>query len=201
MFTGIVESTGLVEKVEAAGSNLRFLISSPLSDGLKPDQSVAHDGVCLTVETVEGGTHMVTAVRETLEKTVLSDWKPGRRINLERAMVLGARLDGHLVQGHVDGKGVCTGVTQEAGSWLFRFGFHESFAALVIEKGSICVNGISLTAFDVTVDGFSVAVIPYTYEHTNIGEVVAGDRVNLEFDMLGKYMARFRELAGSGLMA
>ena len=196
MFTGIVESTGLLETVEAEGSNLRFRISSPLSEGLKPDQSVAHDGVCLTVESVKGNAHEVTAVRETLEKTILSEWKPGRRINLERAMVLGARLDGHLVQGHVDGKGVCEAVSREAGSWLYRFGFPESFAPLVIEKGSICVNGISLTAFDVARDGFSVAVIPYTYGHTNIGDVAEGDGVNLEFDMLGKYMARFRELGG-----
>jgi riboflavin synthase len=194
MFTGIVESTGLLNSVEPEGSNLRFRISSPLSNGLKPDQSVAHDGVCLTVEAVDGDTHTVTAIRETLDKTALADWKPGRTVNLERAMVLGDRLDGHLVQGHVDGKGVCEDVSREAGSWLYRFRFQESFAHLVIEKGSICINGISLTAFGVTGNGFSVAVIPYTYGHTNICNLKAGDIVNLEFDMLGKYLARFREL-------
>lgn len=196
MFTGIVETTGRLLEAEAEGTNLKFRITSPLSSELKPDQSVAHDGVCLTVESVSGDTHVVTAVRETLEKTVLADWKPGRSINMERAMVLGARLDGHLVQGHVDVQGVCESVSQEAGSWLYRFVFPASFAHLVIEKGSVCVNGISLTAFGVTRDGFSVAVIPYTYGHTNVGDIGKGDRVNLEFDMLGKYLARFRELGG-----
>ena len=194
MFTGIVESIGKVQAVETYGSNLRFRITSPISRELKTDQSVAHDGVCLTVESVAGEAHMVTAVRETLEKTALGAWEPGRMVNLERAMVLGARLDGHLVQGHVDGKGVCESVREETGSWLYRFRFPESFAHLVIEKGSVCVNGISLTAFDVTRDGFSVAVIPYTHGHTNIGRLRSGDTVNLEFDMLGKYLARFREL-------
>jgi riboflavin synthase len=194
MFTGIIESTGLLQSIEPSGTNLRFRISSPISPGLRPDQSVAHDGVCLTVEEVDGDTHVVSAVRETLEKTCLSEWTIGRRINLERAMVLGDRLDGHLVQGHVDARGVCEGVSPESGSWLYRFGFPEPFAHLVIEKGSVCVNGISLTAFGVTRNGFSVAVIPYTYEHTNLGDLRSGDGVNLEFDMLGKYLARFREL-------
>jgi riboflavin synthase len=194
MFTGIIESTGSLQSIEPSGTNLRFRISALMSSGLKPDQSVAHDGVCLTVEEVDGDTHVVSAVRETLEKTCLSEWRIGRRINLERAMVLGDRLDGHLVQGHVDARGVCEGVSPESGSWLYRFGFPEPFAHLVIEKGSVCVNGISLTAFGVTRNGFSVAVIPYTYEHTNLGDLRSGDGVNLEFDMLGKYLARFREL-------
>lgn len=194
MFTGIVESIGMVQAVEADGSNIRFRISSPISPELQTDQSVAHDGVCLTVESVAGDGHTVTAVRETLEKTTLEAWEPGRIVNLERAMVLGARLDGHLVQGHVDGKGLCASVREESGSWLYRFTFSESFSHLVIEKGSVCVNGISLTAFGVTRDGFSVAVIPYTHGHTNIGGLHSGDPVNLEFDMLGKYLARFREL-------
>lgn len=194
MFTGIVETTGTLESMEASGSNLRFHISSPLSGGLQPDQSVAHDGVCLTVESVTGDAHVVTAVGETLGKTALRHWKPGCRINLERAMVLGARLDGHLVQGHVDCTGFCETVTEEAGSWLYRFRFPEAFAHLVIEKGSVCVDGISLTAFQVTKTEFSVAVIPYTYGHTNICDTRAGDPVNLEFDMLGKYLSRFREL-------
>jgi riboflavin synthase len=194
MFTGIIESTGLLQNIEPYGTNLRFRISSPLSPGLKPDQSVAHDGVCLTVEEVYVDAHVVSAVRETLEKTCLSEWRTGRRVNLERAMVLGDRLDGHLVQGHVDARGECEGVSTESGSWLYRFGFPDAFAHLVIEKGSVCVNGISLTAFGVSRNGFSVAVIPYTYEHTNICDLRSGDGVNLEFDMLGKYMARFREL-------
>ncbi len=193
MFTGIIEATGHIHRVTAHGGNLTFEVHSPLSSGFKPDQSVAHDGVCLTVESVTGDTHTVTAIRETLEKTALGDWTTGKTINLERAMVMGARLDGHLVQGHVDTRGRCLSVEDADGSWRYRFAFPPGFAMLMIEKGSICVNGISLTAFEVTEDAFSVAIIPYTYEHTNIRDLRPGDAVNLEFDMIGKYVARFHE--------
>ena len=194
MFTGIIECMGLVEKKVSNGTNISFWISSPLSAALKVDQSLAHDGVCLTVEAIDNGLHCVTAVSETLQKTCLGAWEPGKRINLERAMVLGGRLDGHLVQGHVDATGTCLSVQNQQGSWLYRFSFPANFAALVIEKGSICINGISLTAFQVGKDSFSVAIIPFTYEHTNIKEVTTGSKVNLEFDMLGKYIARKQEV-------
>lgn len=192
MFTGIVETVGTVLDVSASGSNLSFRIRSGISSELKPDQSVAHDGACLTVEEVVGDTHRVTAIRETLAKTVLGDWRPGRRVNLERSMVLGGRIDGHLVQGHVDTTGTCTGLQAMDGSTELGFSFPEAFAHLVIEKGSICINGISLTAFSVSQDRLSVAVIPYTWAHTAIADVQVGSRVNLEFDMLGKYVARLR---------
>ena len=194
MFTGIIECMGLVEKKVSNGTNISFWISSPLSEALKVDQSLAHDGVCLTVEAIESGLHCVTAVSETILKTCLGSWEPGKRINLERAMVLGGRLDGHLVQGHVDATGTCQYVENQEGSWLYGFSFPSNFASLIIEKGSICINGISLTAFQVGKDSFSVAVIPYTYEHTNIKEVKTGSKVNLEFDMVGKYIARKQEL-------
>jgi riboflavin synthase len=194
MFTGIIECMGSVEKKESNGTNISFWISSPLASALKVDQSLAHDGVCLTVEAIDSELHCVTAVSETLQKTCLGDWEPGKIINLERAMVLGGRLDGHLVQGHVDATGTCLSVQNQQGSWLYRFSFPSSFAALVIEKGSICINGISLTAFQVGKDSFSVAIIPYTYEHTNIKEVKTGSTVNIEFDILGKYIARKQEL-------
>lgn len=192
MFTGIVEATGTVLDVSASGTNLSFRIRSGISAELKPDQSVAHDGACLTVEEVLGDTHRVTAIRETLAKTALGDWRPGRRVNLERSMVLGGRIDGHLVQGHVDTTGTCIGLQPMDGSTELVFSFPASFAHLVIEKGSICINGISLTAFSVANDRLSVAVIPYTWAHTTIADVQVGTRVNLEFDMLGKYVARLR---------
>ena len=196
MFTGIIETTGLVKKISSLGTNLSFWISSGLSAELKIDQSLAHDGVCLTVEAIEGDMHRVTAIQETLQKTALGNWQTGRLINLERAMVLGGRLDGHLVQGHVDATGTCISAENKDGSWLYRFSFPVAFAALVIEKGSICVNGISLTAFQVARDSFSVAIIPFTYEHTNIQDIARGSKVNLEFDMLGKYISRKHELEG-----
>jgi len=196
MFTGIVETTGIVEKKESNGSNISFWISSSLANDLKVDQSLAHDGVCLTIEAVEGTIHKVTAVQETLQKTSMRDWKPGKKVNLERSMVLGGRLDGHLVQGHVDAIGTCISAEDREGSWLYRFSFPVSFAALVIEKGSICINGISLTAFQVAKDELSVTIIPYTYEHTNMQEVFPGSIVNLEFDMLGKYIVRMQSVDG-----
>lgn len=201
MFTGIVEATGLIRQVTTRGGNITFDVTSPLSAGFRPDQSVAHDGVCLTVESVEDQTHRVTAIRETLDKTALGEWTTGKKVNIERAMVLGARLDGHLVQGHVDARGRCLSVEDADGSWRYRFSFPANFSSLMIEKGSICVNGISLTAFDVTVDAFSVAIIPYTYEHTNIRDLRPGDALNLEFDMIGKYVARFNTLRSGGTSA
>lgn len=194
MFTGIVESQGEIIKVEHAGTNIRFWIKSAISHELKVDQSVSHDGVCLTIESIADDGFIVSAVEETLKKTNLSQWVAGRFINLERAMILGGRLDGHLVQGHVDTTATCISRENKDGSWLFRFTFPQRFAHLVIEKGSIAVNGTSLTAFDVSDTAFSVAIIPYTFNHTGIKDVIPGTLVNIEFDMLGKYITRWKEL-------
>ena len=190
MFTGIVETTGIVKAIISKGSNRVFWIGSPISGQFKPDQSVSHNGVCLTVEEIKDGQHRVTAIEETLDKTNLGDWKEGDIINLERCLLLTDRLDGHIVQGHVDTTGNCTSRKQKEGSWEFEFSFSKKMAGLIIEKGSICVNGISLTAFDVGKKTFRVAIIPYTFEHTNIKDVKKGDSVNLEFDILGKYLLR-----------
>lgn len=195
MFTGIVESLGTIALIRKEGSNVHFTVNSPISNELKIDQSVAHDGVCLTVVALDDHSHTVTAVAETLQKTNLADWQQGRTLNLERAMKLGDRLDGHIVQGHVDdGNAVCTGREEVDGSHLFTFEFPERFAALIIEKGSICINGTSLTAFNVGRNTFAVTIIPYTIEHTNFKHLQAGDRVNLEFDILGKYFLRMKEV-------
>jgi riboflavin synthase len=190
MFTGIIETLGLLESVRSSGSNKTFRIASYLGPQLKVDQSLSHDGVCLTVERVSGDVHEVTAIAETLSKTRLNQWKPGDRINLERCLPLNGRLDGHLVQGHVDSTGCCTGRESRDGSWEYRFEFPGSFARLLIEKGSIAVNGISLTCFNVGGNQFSVAVIPYTYKHTNMQTLNVGDTVNIEFDLIGKYVER-----------
>jgi riboflavin synthase len=194
MFTGIIEQTGVVLDVFDTGTNRSFLIGSDLSGQLKVDQSVSHSGVCLTVEKMEEGSHQVTAIAETLSKTNLGQWREGTIINLERCVPLNGRLDGHLVQGHVDATAICAAVEDQNGSWLYTFQNPAQFAHLVIEKGSICVNGISLTAFDLVDNRFSVAIIPYTYEHTNLQQVKPGDSVNLEFDMVGKYLARWKQL-------
>lgn len=190
MFTGIVETVGIIISVETKGTNATFWISSSLSADFKVDQSVSHSGVCLTVEETNGDSHRVTAILETLEKTNLGQWKAGSLINIERCLPMNGRLDGHLVQGHVDTTAVCLSVDEQGGSWQYQFQFPRQFASLVIEKGSICLNGISLTIFNVGRDSFSVAIIPYTYEHTNIQQVAAGDKVNIEFDMVGKYIVR-----------
>lgn len=190
MFTGIIESTGILREIKKTGSNLQFFIQSKLSNELKPDQSVAHDGVCLTVTENNSTGHWVTAVAETLQKTNLSDWKIGRLINLERAIKLGDRLDGHLVQGHVDGTAICTKRQEINGSHLFTFNFPETFAPLVIEKGSVCINGVSLTAFDVRATSLTVTIIPYTFSHTAFSNLAINEKVNFEFDILGKYFAR-----------
>jgi riboflavin synthase len=190
MFTGIVEATGIIKKVTDNGTNRTFWIESPISNQLKTDQSVSHSGVCLTVEEVTDRQHRVTAIEETLKKTNLDTWADGTLINLERCLQLTSRLDGHLVQGHVDATGICTNKKEKNGSWEFEFSFPAKFGDLVIEKGSICVNGISLTAFGVKKKRFKVAIIPFTYEHTNIKHIVEGDMVNIEFDILGKYLLR-----------
>lgn len=190
MFTGIVETMGSVKAVILNGSNRSFWISSPISHELKPDQSVSHDGVCLTVEEVKEDMHKVTAIRETLKKTSLESWEVNSSVNLERCLRTGDRIDGHLVQGHVDRTSTCIGIKERKGSREFEFSLDKKFAALVIEKGSVCVNGISLTAFNVKKRSFTVAVIPYTFEHTNIKTVVKNSVVNIEFDMVGKYLLR-----------
>ncbi len=190
MFTGIIESVGTVTEVIETGSNRSFWIKSAISTELKIDQSVAHDGVCLTVDELKEGQHRVTAVKETLSKTSLVSWGPTRLINLERSMLMNGRLDGHLVQGHVDTTGTCKEIQEQAGSWLFTFSFPEEFANLLVEKGSASVNGTSLTVFNVQRNNFRVAIIPYTYEHTNIHQLQAGSPVNIEFDIIGKYVLR-----------
>ena len=196
MFTGIIEAVGSVLSVQNEGSNKQFWITSPLSAGLKPDQSIAHNGICLTVEEISNNTHRVTAVQETLQKTSIGAWKAGDTINLEQCLTLNSRLDGHIVQGHVDTAATCIEKEPLNGSWKYRFRFPEQFAPLIIEKGSICVNGISLTAFEVTPNSFAVAIVPYTFEHTNMRYLEKEDTVNIEFDMVGKYVVRGMELGG-----
>ena len=190
MFTGIIESLGTVTHIQSSGTNKTFTISSPISAELKVDQSVSHNGVCLTVESVTGNTHTVTAIAETLNKSNLGSWEVGTLVNLERCMQMNGRLDGHIVQGHVDAPATCINRDDKDGSWEYRFSFPAAFAALVIEKGSISLNGISLTVFDVSDTAFSVAIIPYTYEHTNMQQVFPGHTVNIEFDIIGKYIQR-----------
>lgn len=194
MFTGIIESQGTVTGIEESGSNRIFWIESPLSAELKIDQSIAHDGVCLTVDSLQPGQHRVTAIAETLAKTNLGAWQNGYLVNLERCMPMNGRIDGHIVQGHVDATGILQSVKDENGSWVLDFSFPSDFAPLMIEKGSICINGTSLTAFNVGRESFSVALIPYTYEHTNLGRLEKGQKVNLEFDMIGKYINRIQSL-------
>ena len=194
MFTGIIESLGTVTDIIKTGTNKSFRIKSPLSDSFTIDQSISHNGVCLTVESVKNGEHQVTAIAETLSKTNLGNWKTGDLINIERCLQLHARIDGHLVQGHIDTTATCVHIKEMNGSKEFTFQFDPSFAGLVIEKGSISLNGISLTIFNVTQNSFTVAIIPYTLEHTNLQQLKLSDTVNIEFDMMGKYVARMLEL-------
>jgi riboflavin synthase len=194
MFTGIIECKGVIKKTESKGDNKSFWISSPIYTSLKVDQSLAHEGICLTVESLDNGVHKVTAIAETILKTNIKSWKENTEVNLERCTPLGGRLDGHIVQGHVDGIGICTEKEELSGSWEYRFRFPQAFAALIVEKGSICVNGISLTAFKVDDNHFSVAIIPYTFEHTTIASIHIGTEVNLEFDIVGKYIMRSHQL-------
>ena len=193
MFTGIIEKTGTVKDIITSGGNKSFWIDSPLAAELKVDQSLAHNGVCLTVEEIKTGAHRVTAIHETLVKTNLGEWKIGDTVNLERSMQVNGRLDGHFVQGHVDATAVCTEVVAKDGSWEYTFLFDKKFAALVIEKGSICLNGISLTIFNVSDSNFTVAIVPYTFENTNMKQIQKDTVVNIEFDVLGKYINRFME--------
>ncbi|MEY4658405.1 MAG: hypothetical protein RJB36_171 [Bacteroidota bacterium] len=188
MFTGIIEEIGTVTAIEKDAGNIHFTIESKLSSELKIDQSVAHNGCCLTVVALNDGSHTVTAIHETLTKTNLSDWKVGSKINLERCMSFNGRLDGHIVQGHVDGLARCIEITDENGSWRFRFEYTADF--VTVEKGSITINGTSLTVVDSKEHSFSVCIIPFTYEHTNFHSLTVGDEVNLEFDIIGKYVAR-----------
>ena len=194
MFTGIIEATAVIKKITENGSNKTFTLSSPLAVEFKADQSISHNGVCLTVETADNQAYTVTAISETLQKTNLGLWKANDIINLERSMLMNGRLDGHIVQGHVDTTVKCIAKREAAGSWEYSFEYPASFAELVIEKGSICINGISLTLFNVTESNFSVAVIPYTYNHTNISQVNEGGIVNIEFDIIGKYAQRLFQL-------
>ena len=194
MFTGIIESLARVQKIEKKNNNTVFTLKSCISSELKVDQSLCHNGVCLTVESCCESTYQVTAIRETLEKSNLGGWKIGDLINLERSLMVNGRLDGHIVQGHVDGTGICLEKKEAGGSWLFTFQFEPNFFTLVIEKGSICVNGVSLTCFNINKHNFTVAIIPYTYEKTNFHRINLTDEVNLEFDVLGKYVQRFMNL-------
>ena len=194
MFTGIVESLGKITNINVSQGNVDFTVKSNISKELKIDQSVSHSGVCLTVVDLKNDAHTVTAVKETLDKSSLKNFNVGDHINLERAMKLGERLDGHLVQGHVDGTAVCTGKALNQGSWIFKFEFDKEMAELVIEKGSICIDGVSLTLFGIKDKSFSVTIIPYTYENTTFKSLEPGNIVNIEYDMIGKYLARFNNL-------
>jgi riboflavin synthase len=194
MFTGIIETLGKIDRIEKELGNVHVTIASTLTNELKIDQSVAHNGVCLTVVSIKDNMYTVTAIQETLEKTNLSHWEEGDLVNLERAMKLGDRLDGHIVQGHVDQIGICISVQESNGSWYYTFEYDSKLNNLTIEKGSITVNGVSLTVVNSKSSEFSVAIIPYTYEHTNFHNFQVGTKVNLEFDVIGKYVAKLHSL-------
>lgn len=189
MFTGIVEAMGRVKNIQREAGNAHFEIEAPFVDELKIDQSVAHNGACLTVVKIMNGIYTVTAIDETLKRTNLGSLNPGDYVNIERCMKLGERLDGHIVQGHVDQTGNCVSVEDQNGSWKFTFDYDAASGHVTVPKGSITVNGVSLTVVDSLPGKFSVAIIPYTYEHTTFGKLKAGDAVNLEFDIIGKYVA------------
>jgi len=190
MFTGIIETLGIIKDIQKEDENLHITVSSSITNELKIDQSVANNGVCLTVVAIENDTYVVTAIQETISKTNVGDWKINDIVNLERAMKLGDRLDGHIVQGHVDQTGICKSVEETDGSWRFTFEYDASLNNITIEKGSITVNGVSLTVVDSKINEFSVAIIPYTYEHTNFKTFQVGSKINLEFDVIGKYVAK-----------
>ena len=193
MFTGIIEALGKVINIRKEGSNIHFTIESPISHELKIDQSVAHNGVCLTVVNVSDGSHTVTAIDETLQKSNLGNLKINDLVNLERCMQLNGRLDGHIVQGHVDQTAKCIELKEMNGSWEYTFTYDPLLGNVTVEKGSVTVNGISLTVVNSKDSSFSVAIIPYTYEHTNLQQVKVGNFVNLEFDIIGKYVARLMQ--------
>jgi len=190
MFTGIIETLGTVQEIKKENTNVHITMNSSITSELQIDQSVAHNGICLTVVAIKDSSYTVTAIDETIKKTNLSDWKVGDSVNLERAMKLGDRLDGHIVQGHVDQTGICITATATDGSWLYRFEYDESLNNITIEKGSITVNGVSLTVVNSEKNQFSVAIIPYTHEHTNFKNFEVGTKINLEFDVIGKYVSR-----------
>jgi riboflavin synthase len=190
MFTGIIESIGKIDRIVEDGANKHFHISSPISSQLKIDQSLSHDGVCLTVTKVMDGTHWVTAIDETLSKSNLGSVREGDVVNLERCMIVNGRFDGHIVQGHVDQVGTCVNVKEANGSWLFDFEYNPALGNITVEKGSISVNGVSLTCFNSKDGRFTVAIIPYTYENTGFKQIKKGLTVNLEFDIIGKYVKR-----------
>ena len=194
MFTGIIEQLGTIQNVQINGSNVTLTVKAAMAGELKIDQSLSHSGVCLTVESIHTDTYTVTAIEETLKKTSLSKWKTGTVVNLERCLRFDGRLDGHIVQGHVDTVGKCVETVTKDGSWEYVISFDEKFSALIIEKGSICLNGISLTIFNITENTFTVAIIPYTYEHTNMHTLLLNDEVNIEFDMIGKYVRRMNQI-------
>ena len=194
MFTGIVETLGTIKEIKKDNDNLHVTILSGLTPELKIDQSVSHNGVCLTVVALSEDSYTVTAIKETLEKTNLRDWKEGDMVNLERGMKLGDRLDGHIVQGHVDQTGICKSVEEANGSWYYTFEYDKTLINITIEKGSITVNGVSLTVVNSKLNQFSVAIIPYTHEHTNFKYIQPGTVINLEFDVIGKYVSRIHEL-------
>jgi riboflavin synthase len=193
MFTGIIEDLGKITQLKQDQDNLQLTIKCNFCSELKIDQSIAHNGICLTVTNINGDVYTITAIKETLNKTNLGVMKIGDEINLERAMKLGDRLDGHIVQGHVDQVGICKSIIKEKGSWVFEFEYDSRKNNMTIEKGSITVNGVSLTVVDSKKDSFSVAIIPYTFEHTNFNSIKIGDKVNLEFDVLGKYIQKLYE--------
>lgn len=193
MFTGIIEDLGKIINIKKEQDNIHFTIQSQITQELKIDQSVSHNGVCLTIVAIEGDLYTVTAINETLEKTNIGTLRDGDIVNLERAMVLGARLDGHIVQGHIDQVGMCEGVKEENGSWMYDFSYDSALSNITIEKGSITVNGVSLTVVNAKHNGFSVAIIPYTYDHTVFKYIKKGTVVNLEFDVIGKYVKRLTQ--------
>ncbi|MCP4884758.1 MAG: riboflavin synthase [Flavobacteriales bacterium] len=193
MFTGIIEELGEVTELIHDQENLHITVKSKLSKELKIDQSLAHNGVCLTVIKLGDDTHTITAIKETIDKSNIGQLRIGSKVNLERAMQLGARLDGHIVQGHVDQTAVCIEVKEQDGSWIYTFKYDNTYNNLTIEKGSITVNGVSLTVVNSKPASFSVAIIPYTYEHTNFHQIKENDMINLEFDVIGKYVARLIE--------
>lgn len=190
MFTGIIEAAGTVEKIKREGTNAVFYVRSTISAELSIDQSVSHNGVCLTVTHVEDGGHWVTAIRETLQRSTLGKLAVHSEVNLERCMLNNGRFDGHIVQGHVDQTGIIQSIREEGGSWLFDIDYDPSYGNITVEKGSIAVDGVSLTCFNSRANAFSVAIIPYTYEHTNFHQLHLGDSVNLEFDIIGKYVKK-----------
>ena len=194
MFTGIIETLGIIEEIRKDQGNLHLTVVSTITNELKIDQSVAHNGICLTVINIDQNKYTVTAIKETIDKTSIGSWKIGDVLNLERAMKLGDRLDGHIVQGHVDQTGFCTNIKEENGSWVFTFVYDPALNNITIEKGSVTINGTSLTVINSSSNSFSVAIIPYTYEHTNFNSFKIGSIINLEFDVIGKYVTRLNEL-------